>query len=78
MSGFAVAIAGPGSALAVNMAADGLGRKVGNRPIEIASADHRNKTDLGSAVARSRARPAAMEIFSRPLRFIRRRRRWTV
>jgi branched-chain amino acid transport system substrate-binding protein len=52
MNGFTAAIAGSGSVLAANMAADDFGRKVGNRPIEIVSADHQNKADVGSAIAR--------------------------
>ena len=52
MSGYTAAIAGPGSVVAANMAADDFGRKVGNRTIEIVSADHQNKADVGSAIAR--------------------------
>jgi branched-chain amino acid transport system substrate-binding protein len=52
MNGFTAAIAGPGSVVAANMAVADFGGKVGNRPIEILSADHQNKADVGAAIAR--------------------------
>lgn len=52
MNGFTAPIAGPGSVVAANMAVADFGGKVGNRPIEIVSADHQNKADVGSAIAR--------------------------
>ncbi|MGA0598674.1 ABC transporter substrate-binding protein [Enterovirga sp. CN4-39] len=45
-------LAGPGSVLAARMAAEDFGSKVLGAPIEIVSADHQNKPDVGSTIAR--------------------------
>jgi branched-chain amino acid transport system substrate-binding protein len=42
---------GIGSVIAAQMAVDDFGGKVGNVPVEILSADHQNKADIGSAIA---------------------------
>lgn len=43
---------GAGSVLAAQMAAEDFGGTVNGSPIEIVSADHQNKTDIGSTIAR--------------------------
>jgi branched-chain amino acid transport system substrate-binding protein len=43
---------GEGAVTAVRMAVDDFGGKVLGRPIEIVVADHQNKPDIGSAIAR--------------------------
>jgi branched-chain amino acid transport system substrate-binding protein len=43
---------GTGSILATQMAVDDFGGKVLGKPIEVLSADHQNKADIGSAIAR--------------------------
>lgn len=43
---------GPGSTLAAKMAAEDFGGKVAGMPIEIVAADHQNKPDVGSGIAR--------------------------
>jgi branched-chain amino acid transport system substrate-binding protein len=53
MSGPYVDLAGPGSVLAAKMAAEDFGEKVVGAPIEIVSADHQNKADVGSQIART-------------------------
>lgn len=45
-------LSGPGSVLAAQMAAEDFGGKVAGAAIEIVSADHQNKPDVGSAVVR--------------------------
>jgi branched-chain amino acid transport system substrate-binding protein len=45
-------LAGPGSVIAAQMAVEDFGSKVGDAPVEIVSADHQNKADIGSNVAR--------------------------
>jgi branched-chain amino acid transport system substrate-binding protein len=52
MSGVFADISGPGAVVAVKMAVDDFGGKVLGRPIEVISADHQNKADVGVAVAR--------------------------
>lgn len=52
MSGPYVDLAGPGSVLAARMAAEDFGGKVLGAPIEIISADHQNKPDVGSVIVR--------------------------
>jgi branched-chain amino acid transport system substrate-binding protein len=52
MSGLYADLAGPGSVVAAQMAADEVGGKVGDLPIEIVSGDHQNKADIGSTLAR--------------------------
>lgn len=53
MSGPYSAISGKGSVAAAELAAEEFGGKVGDRRIEIVSADHQNKPDVGSAIARN-------------------------
>ncbi len=43
---------GPGSVVAAQMAVDEFGGRMFGQPIEIVSADHENKPDVGSAIAR--------------------------
>src|SRR5580698_3647217 len=43
---------GKGSLIAAQMAAEDFGGKVKGKPIEIVSADHQNKPDVGSSIAR--------------------------
>jgi branched-chain amino acid transport system substrate-binding protein len=43
---------GAGSVLAARMAAEEFGGKIGDLPIEVISADHQNKPDVGSNIAR--------------------------
>src|SRR5471030_766474 len=45
-------IGGKGSVAAAQMAVKDFGGKVAGKPIEIISADHLNKPDVGSAIAR--------------------------
>jgi branched-chain amino acid transport system substrate-binding protein len=52
MSGPYKDLAGPGSLLAAQMAAEDFGGKVLGAPIEIVSADHQNKPDIGSGIVR--------------------------
>ena len=51
-SGPYVDLAGPGSVLATQMAAEDFGGTVLGAKIEVVSADHQNKPDIGSAVVR--------------------------
>jgi len=43
---------GPGSVLAAKMAVEDYGGKAAGRTVEVVSADHQNKPDVGSAIAR--------------------------
>jgi branched-chain amino acid transport system substrate-binding protein len=52
MSGLYADIGGPGSLVAAQMAAQDFGGKVLGKPIEIVSADHQNKPDVGANKAR--------------------------
>lgn len=52
MSGIYADFGGPGSVLAARMAVEDFGGKVGSAPVEVISADHQNKADIGSAIAR--------------------------
>jgi branched-chain amino acid transport system substrate-binding protein len=52
MSGPYKDLAGPGSVLAAQMAAEDFGGKVAGATIEIVSADHQNKPDIGSGIVR--------------------------
>ncbi len=52
MTGFYSDLAGPGSVLAVKMAVADFGGKVLGKPIEVVSADHQNKPDIASNIAR--------------------------
>jgi branched-chain amino acid transport system substrate-binding protein len=52
MSGPYADIAGKGSLAAAELAVEEFGGEIGDRRIEIVSADHQNKPDVGSATAR--------------------------
>jgi len=52
MSGPAEDAAGPGSVTAAQMAVEDFGGTVLGKPIEVLSADHQNKPDIGAAIAR--------------------------
>src|SRR5436309_825909 len=52
MSGLYADITGPRSAVAARMAVEDFGGKVAGAPIEVVSADHQNKPDVGSNIAR--------------------------
>jgi branched-chain amino acid transport system substrate-binding protein len=52
MSGLYADLGGKGSVIAAQMAADEVGGSVAGMPIEIISADHQNKADIGSNIAR--------------------------
>ncbi|WP_420134155.1 ABC transporter substrate-binding protein, partial [Rhodopseudomonas sp.] len=52
MSGLFADISGPGAVVAVNMAVEDFGGKALGRPIEVLSADHQNKADIGLSLAR--------------------------
>jgi branched-chain amino acid transport system substrate-binding protein len=43
---------GKGSVIAAQMAVEDFGGKVRGKPIEVISADHQNKPDVGSSIAR--------------------------
>jgi branched-chain amino acid transport system substrate-binding protein len=43
---------GPGSVLAAQLAVEDHGSQAAGRKVEVVSADHQNKTDLGAAIAR--------------------------
>ncbi|MBY3422503.1 ABC transporter substrate-binding protein [Rhizobium laguerreae] len=51
-TGMFAGLSGPGGEIAARMAVDDFGGKVGGVPIELMSADHQNKADLGSALVR--------------------------
>ncbi|HSR99130.1 MAG TPA: ABC transporter substrate-binding protein [Kofleriaceae bacterium] len=52
MSGLYADLGGQGSVIAAQMAAEEVGNTVAGMPIEIISADHQNKPDIGSNIAR--------------------------
>jgi branched-chain amino acid transport system substrate-binding protein len=52
MSGIYSGNGGPGTVLAAKLAVEDFGGKVLGRPIEVVSADHQSKPDIGSALAR--------------------------
>ena len=52
MSSLYADLAGPGSVIAAKMAVADFGGKVAGKPIEIISADHLNKPDVGAGIAR--------------------------
>jgi branched-chain amino acid transport system substrate-binding protein len=52
MSGNYADVGGAGSVVAARMAVEEFGKSVLGRPIEILQADHQNKPDVGSAIAR--------------------------
>src|ERR1700744_3344339 len=51
-SGLYADLGGPGSVTAARMAVEDFGGSVLGKPIEIVSADHQNKADVGAAIAR--------------------------
>lgn len=51
-SGVYADLAGEGSVVAARMAAEEFGNKIFGEPIEVIGADHQNKPDIGSAIAR--------------------------
>ena len=53
MSGILADQQGPGDVVATQMAVQDFGGKVLGRPIEVISADHMNKADIGALIARS-------------------------
>jgi branched-chain amino acid transport system substrate-binding protein len=52
MSSLYADIGGPGSAVAARMAVEDFGGKVGGATVEVVSADHQNKPDVGSSIVR--------------------------
>src|SRR5437588_8535003 len=52
MSGVYSDIGGKGSIIAAQMAVDTFGGKILGKPIEVVSADHQNKPDIGAGKAR--------------------------
>ncbi len=52
MSGPYADFQGPGSVLAAQMAVEDYGGRAAGRKVEVISADHQNKTDIGAAIAR--------------------------
>jgi branched-chain amino acid transport system substrate-binding protein len=52
MSGLYADFAGPGSVVAARLAVEDIGGRVLGRPVEILSADHQNRPDVGAAIAR--------------------------
>ncbi len=54
MSGPYADYQGPGSVVAAQMAVEDYGGKVAGRRIEVISADHQNKVDVGTNIARKR------------------------
>ncbi|MDP3083628.1 MAG: ABC transporter substrate-binding protein, partial [Rubrivivax sp.] len=53
MSGLYADITGPGSVLAAKMAVEDFGAAAKGMKVEIVGADHQNKPDVGSTVART-------------------------
>jgi branched-chain amino acid transport system substrate-binding protein len=51
-SGVYAGLSGPGGVDAVKMAVEDFGGKIGSAKIEVVSADHQNKADVGSSIAR--------------------------
>jgi branched-chain amino acid transport system substrate-binding protein len=51
-SGLYADLGGPGSVIAAQMAVEDFGGTVLGKPIEIVSADHQNKADIGASIAR--------------------------
>jgi len=52
MAGVTADITGKGSVVAAQMAVEEFGDTISGKPIEVISADHQHKTDLGSSIAR--------------------------
>jgi branched-chain amino acid transport system substrate-binding protein len=57
MSGLYADITGPGSVIAARMAVEDFGAEKKGMKVEIVSADHQNKPDIGSSIARSGSTP---------------------
>ncbi len=51
-SGLYADLGGPGSVVAARMAVEDAGGSVLGKPVEIVFADHQNKSDIGTAIAR--------------------------
>ncbi|WP_043341202.1 ABC transporter substrate-binding protein [Belnapia moabensis] len=52
LSGSFADVAGPGSVVAANLAAEDFGGRAAGLPVQILSGDHQNRADTGSAIAR--------------------------
>jgi branched-chain amino acid transport system substrate-binding protein len=52
LSGSFADVAGPGSVVAAQLAAEDFGGRAANLPVQIVSGDHQNRADTGSAIAR--------------------------
>jgi branched-chain amino acid transport system substrate-binding protein len=64
MSGPYADFQGPGSVLAAQMAVEDYGGKAAGRKVEVVSADHQNKTDVGAAIARQWIDEGGVEMIS--------------
>src|SRR3954463_5622936 len=53
MSGFVADISGAGSVLAARTAIEDFGGSVLGKPVELVSADHQNKPDIGAQIVRN-------------------------
>lgn len=62
MSGPYSDIGGPGSVVAARLAVEDFGGHVLGRPIEVLSADHQNKTDVGVSIAREWLGPRGVNL----------------
>lgn len=51
-SGMFAGLSGPGGMIAAGMAVEDFGGKIGDVPVEVITADHQNKADLGSSIVR--------------------------
>jgi branched-chain amino acid transport system substrate-binding protein len=63
-SGLYADLGGEGSAVAARMAAEEFGGAIGGAPIEIIVADHQNKADLGSTIARQWIDTEAVDVIA--------------
>jgi branched-chain amino acid transport system substrate-binding protein len=63
-SGLYADIGGEGSAVAARMAAEEFGNEIDGAPIEIIVADHQNKADLGSTIAREWIDTEAVDVIA--------------
>jgi branched-chain amino acid transport system substrate-binding protein len=63
-SGLYADIGGEGSAVAARMAAEEFGNAINGAPIEIIVADHQNKADLGSTIARQWIDTEAVDVIA--------------
>src|SRR5215218_8880006 len=52
LSGSFADVAGPGSVVAAQMAAEDFGGRAAGLPVQIVPGDHQNRADVGSAIAR--------------------------